>query len=248
LPCNVALPLTSIHVIGCPEAVVDGNVKGWPGTRPSPRLIVVTGPDPLFESVGGAGGVPAGVTVSTSVLLSEPDAFAAPITMLYVPGAVTEPLMVGELKVNPAGRTVAVYDVGEFVAVMVYEKDDPAATVAVSGLDITGAAPAGVTVRTSVLLSDPDAFVAPSAMLYVPGVATEPLIVGELKVSPTGRAVAVNDVGEFVAVMVYEKEDPVTTDAVSGLDMTGAPPAGVTVRTSVLLSKPAAFAAPSAML
>ena len=152
------------------------------------------------ESVGG--GVPAGVTVRTRVLLAEPDALAAPITMLYVPGAATEPLMVGELKVSPAGRAVAENDVGEFVAVMVYEKEVPAATVAVNGLDITGAPPTGVTVRTRVLLSVPDAFVAPSGMLYVPDVVTEPLIVGELKVSPAGRAVAVNDVGEFVAVMV----------------------------------------------
>src|SRR5688572_7114681 len=175
------------------------------------------------------GAAPAGVTVRTSVLLSDPAAFVAPIAMLYVPGVVTEPLMVGELKVSPAGRTVAVNDVGEFVAVMVYEKEDPATTDAVNGLDITGAAPAGVTVRTSVLLSEPDAFVAPSAMLYVPGVVTEPLMVGELKVSSVGRAVAVRDVGEFVAVSVYEKGDPAATDAVSGLDMTGAAPAGVTV-------------------
>jgi hypothetical protein len=156
--------------------------------------------------------------------------------------------MVGELKVSPAGRAVAVNDVGEFVAVMVYEKEVPAATVAVSGLDITGAAPAGVTVRTRVLLSDPEAFVAPMAMLYVPGVVTEPLMVGELNVSPAGRAVAVNDVGELVAVMVYEKEAPAATDAVSGLDMTGAAPAGVTVSTRILLSRPAAFAAPIARL
>ena len=132
---------------------------------------------------------------------------------------------------------------------MVYENErTPATTDAVNGLDITGAAPAGVTVRTSVLLSEPDAFVAPSEMLYVPGEVTDPLMVGELKVSPLGRAVAVRDVGEFVAVRVYEKEDPAATDAVSGLDMTGAAPAGVTVRTSVLLSEPDAFVAPSEML
>jgi hypothetical protein len=35
----------------------------------------------------------------------------------------------------------------------------------------------------------------------VPGVATEPLMDDELKVSPVGRAVAIYDVGEFVAVM-----------------------------------------------
>ena len=92
--------------------------------------------------------------------------------------------MVGELNVSPLGRPVAVNAVGEFVPVMVYEKEAPATTDAVSGLDITGAAPAGVTVRTRVLLSDPAAFVAPIAILYVPGVVTEPLIVGELKVSP----------------------------------------------------------------
>ena len=67
---------------------------------------------------------------------------------------------------------------------------------------MTGAAPAGVTVSTRVLLSEPDALVAPSEMLYVPGVVTFPLIVGELNVSPVGRAVAVRDVGEFVAVRV----------------------------------------------
>src|SRR6188508_1283501 len=106
--------------------------------------------------------------------------------------------MVGELNVSPAGRAVAVNDVGEFVAVRVYEKGAPATTDAVSGLDITGAAaPAGVTVRTRILLSEPDAFVAPMAMLYVPGVVTDPLMVGELKVRPAGRTVAVNDVGEF---------------------------------------------------
>src|SRR5687768_699789 len=191
------------------------------------------------------GAAPAGVTVRTRVLLSEPAAFVAPSAMLYVPGVVTEPLIVGELKVSPAGRTVAVNEVGEFVAVMVYENEDPDTTDAVNGLDITEAAPAGVTVRTSVLLSEPDAFVAPIAMLYVPGVVTEPLIVGELKVSAAGRPVAVNEVGEFVAVIVYENEDPAAIDAVSGLDMTGAAPAGVTVRTRVLLSEPDAFVAPS---
>ena len=97
-----------------------------------------------------------------------------------MPGVATEPLMVGELNVSPAGRTVAVSDVGEFVAVTVYENEAPATTDAVNGLDMTGAAPAGVTVSTRVLLSEPDAFVAPSAMLYVPGVLTDPLMVGEL--------------------------------------------------------------------
>ena len=149
---------------------------------------------------------------------------------------------------SPAGSTVAVSEVGEFVAVSVYENEDPATTDAVNGLDITGAAPAGVTVSTSVLLSNPDAFVAPSAMLYVPGAATEPLMVGELKASPVGSAVAVRDVGEFVAVSVYEKGDPAVTDAVSALEITGAAPAGVTVRTRVLLSEPDGFVAPSEML
>jgi hypothetical protein len=194
------------------------------------------------------GAAPTGVTERTRVLLSDPDAFVAPSAMLYVPGVVTEPLMVGELKVSPTGRAVAVNDVGEFVAVRVYEKEAPATTDDVSGLDMTGAAPAGVTVRTRILLSRPAAFAAPIAMLYVPGAATEPLIVDELKVSPLGREVAVYDVGEFVPVMVYEKGDPATTDVVSGLAITGAAPAGVTVRTSVLLSEPNAFIAPIAIL
>ena len=56
--------------------------------------------------------------------------------------------------------------------------------------------------RTSVSVSEPDAFVAPSEMLYVPGVVTDPLMVGELKVSPAGSTVAVNDVGEFDAASV----------------------------------------------
>jgi hypothetical protein len=119
-----------------------------------------------------------------------------------VPGEATEPLIVGELNVSPAGSAVAENEVGEFVAVMVYEKEAPAATVAVNGLEMTGAAPTGVTVRTRVLLSEPNAFVAPSAMLYVPAVATEPLMVGELKFSPAGRPVAVSDVGVLVAVSV----------------------------------------------
>src|SRR5688572_8074944 len=46
LPLRVALPLTSIHVIGCPEAVVDGNVNVWPARSPSPGLIVITEPEP----------------------------------------------------------------------------------------------------------------------------------------------------------------------------------------------------------
>ena len=71
-----------------------------------------------------------------------------------MPGVATDPLMVGELKVSPAGKTVAVYDVGEFVAVMVYEKEDPAATVAVSGLDMTGATPAVPGVNVMLALYD----------------------------------------------------------------------------------------------
>jgi hypothetical protein len=148
------------------------------------------------------GAPPAGVTVRTRILLSRPAAFATPSGILYVPGVATEPLIDEPLNKSPLGRDVAVWEVGEFVPVIVYENGDPATTDAVSGLDITGAAPAGVTVSTSVLLSEPDALVAPSEILYEPGVVTEPVIVGELKVRPVGRTVAVSDVGEFVAVMV----------------------------------------------
>ena len=102
--------------------------------------------------------------------------------------------------------------------------------------------------RTRILLSRPAAFATPSAILYVPGVATEPLIDDPLNESPLGRDVAVWEVGEFVPVIVYENGAPATTDAVSGLDITGAAPAGDTVSTSVLLSEPDTLVAPSEIL
>jgi hypothetical protein len=60
----------------------------------------------------------------------------------------------------------------------------------------------------------------------VPAVATEPLIVGEVKFRPAGRFVALNEVGEFEAVIVYVNDAFAATLAVSGLVMTGAETVG----------------------
>ena len=59
-----------------------------------------------------------------------------------------------------------------------------------------------VTVSDSVLVVVPAVFEALMLMLWMLGVATEPLMTGDAKVNPAGRLVAVNVVGAFVAVMV----------------------------------------------
>ena len=95
--------------------------------------------------------------------------------------------MVGELKVRPAGRTVAVNDVGEFVAVRVYEKEDPAATVAVSGLDMTGATPVVPGVNVTLALGVPPANqCVATSRIFVVAPPTNVSVTGPVPVKDTG--------------------------------------------------------------
>jgi hypothetical protein len=186
-------------------------------------------------------GVAAAVTVSVRVAVPVPVAFVALSVTVEVPAAVGVP-EINPLPVftdSPAGNPVALKLVGEFVAMIWYEKAVPTVPLAVVPLVITGGA---VIVSVSVAVPVPLAFVALSVTIEVPAAVGVPEI-NPLPVftdSPAGNPVASKLVGEFVAMIWYEKAAPTVPLAVVPLVIAGA---AVIVSVSVALPVPAAFVA-----
>jgi hypothetical protein len=168
---------------------------------------------------------------------------------LAVPAAVGVPEIKPEtvFTVRPAGNPVAPKLVGELVAAIWYEKTVPTVPLAVPPLLITGAASATVTVKVRDALPVPPLLVALKVTLDVP---TAPVGVPEIKpeavftVRPVGNPDAPKLVGEFVAVIWYEKALPFVALAVPLLVITGAPGrAALTVSIRDVLPVPPLFVA-----
>ena len=146
----------------------------------------------------------AGITVSVSVVDPVPPALVAEIVTVLTATAVGVPLIrpVIVLMVNPVGSPVAPKEVGERLAVMLYEKTVPTLPLAVPALVMAGAA--GFTVRVNVADPVPPAFVANRETMLTADPVGVPLMmpVVEFNSSPAGRPVAAYDDGVLLARMV----------------------------------------------